>query len=179
VNVTYVRGDQTRHMTVRTVQCPGTTQKIGCIGFVPDFAYERIGPVDALKYSALEYEDIADQVGSSLALIVTQFHKYAGQVSGVVGMGQAATVVQDFGWGPYLRLAALISFALGLFNLLPLPALDGGRAAFIVAEMFRGKPVDPEKEALVHIAGFAALMALMVLIAFHDIARIVSGQGVY
>ncbi len=58
------------------------------------------------------------------------------------------------------------------------PALDGGRAAFIVAEMVRGKPVDPEKEAMVHIAGFAALMALMLFVAFHDIARIASGNGV-
>jgi regulator of sigma E protease len=76
-------------------------------------------------------------------------------------------------------LAATISFALGVFNLLPVPALDGGRAAFIIAEIVRGKPVDPEKEALVHIAGFAALMALMLLVAFHDITRIVSGQGVF
>ena len=48
--------------------------------------------------------------------------------------------------------------------------------AFIVAEIVRGKPVDPEKEAMVHVAGFAALMALMLLVAFHDIARIASGQ---
>ena len=56
--------------------------------------------------------------------------------------------------------------------------LDGGRAAFIVAELVRGRPVDPEKEAMVHIAGFAALMALIMLVALHDIARIVNGQGV-
>ena len=93
-------------------------------------------------------------------------------------MGQVAATVQDWGWGPYFSLAATISFALGLFNLLPIPALDGGRAAFIIAELIRGRPVDPEKEAMVHIAGFAALMALIMLVAFHDIVRIVSGQGV-
>jgi regulator of sigma E protease len=60
-----------------------------------------------------------------------------------------------------------------------LPALDGGRAAFIIAELVRGKPVDPEKEAMVHITGLAALMALMLLIAYHDIARIVSGKGIF
>jgi regulator of sigma E protease len=109
---------------------------------------------------------------------VTQFSKYSPQVSGPIGMGQAAATVQDWGWGPYLTFAATISFALGLFNLLPIPALDGGRAAFIIAELIRGRPVDPEKEAMVHLAGFAALIALVMLVAFHDITRIVTGQGV-
>ena len=62
--------------------------------------------------------------------------------------------------------------------MLPIPALDGGRGAFIIAELIRGKPVDPEKEAFVHFAGFAALMGLMVLVAAHDIMRIASGNGV-
>src|SRR5581483_3749560 len=141
-------------------------------------AYQRVGVLEALKVSGTQFGDIADQTVGSLVLLVTHFSKYAPQISGPIGMGQVALTVEDWGWGPYLRLAATISFALGLFNLLPIPALDGGRAAFIVAEMLRGKPVDPEKEAMVHIAGFAALMALMLLIAFHDIARIASGNGV-
>jgi regulator of sigma E protease len=178
IAVTYDRNGVDTTIHVKTESCP-QDPKLGCIGFAPDPAYERVGFVDAIRYSVLEYSNIANQVFASLAMLFTHFSKYAGQVSGVVGMGQAATVVQDFGWGPYLALAATISFALGLFNLLPVPALDGGRAAFIVAEMLRGKPVDPEKEALVHIAGFAALMALMLLVAAHDIARIVSGQGVF
>ena len=65
----------------------------------------------------------------------------------------------------------MISIALGLFNLLPIPALDGGRGMFIIAELMRGRPVDPEKEAIVHVTGFAVLMVLMVFVAFHDIAR--------
>ncbi|HEY5340183.1 MAG TPA: site-2 protease family protein, partial [Candidatus Aquilonibacter sp.] len=133
----------------------------------------------AFQYSALEFGGVANETFSSIGLLVTHFTKYAPQLSGPVGLGQAAGVVQDFGWGPYLVFAATISFALGLFNLLPLPALDGGRGAFIVAELVRGKPVDPNREALVHIAGFAALMVLMLLVAAHDIARIVSGQGVF
>jgi regulator of sigma E protease len=176
--VTFDRDDVATTIAVKPEACP-TEKTWGCIGFVPDPVYERVGFVRAFQYSAAEYVSVADQVFSSLAMLVTQFSRYAGQVSGVVGMGQAAAVVQDFGWGPYLALAATISFALGLFNLLPLPALDGGRAAFIIAELLRGKPVDPEKEALVHIAGFAALMALMLIVAAHDIARIVSGQGVF
>lgn len=159
-------------------KCPPNQPNQWCIGFQPAPAYERVGLGQAFSQSVAEFGYIADATFGSIGMIVMHFAQYAPQVSGVIGMGQAATTIQDFGWGPYLWLAATLSFALGLFNLLPVPALDGGRAAFIVAELVRGKPVDPEKEAMVHIAGFAALMALMLLIAFHDIARIVSGNGV-
>ncbi len=177
IDVTYERGGTQTRIHVVPVSCPQNA-KLGCIGFVPQPAFEHVGFARALRVSGTEFYNVADQTISSLGLLVTHFTKYAGQVSGVVGMGQVAATIQDFGWGPYFLLAATISFALGLFNLLPIPALDGGRAAFIIAELLRGKPVDPEKEALVHIAGFAALMALMVLVAFHDVARIVAGKGV-
>jgi regulator of sigma E protease len=165
------------HVTPRP--CPPQVGKnLGCIGFSPVPAYERVGLPTAVRQSADEFANIATETLGGVALLVTQFSKYAPDVAGPIGMGQVAATVQDWGWGPYFSLAATISFALGLFNLFPIPALDGGRAAFIVAEIIRGRPVDPEKEAMVHIAGFAALMALIMLVAFHDIARIVSGQGV-
>ena len=177
LQVTYVRNGVSRTIEIKPEPCPQNSHQ-GCIGFVPEPSFEHVSVAQAVKDSAIEFYNIADNTVMSITLLVTHFSTYAGQVSGPIGMGQAATVVQDFGWGPYFTLAATISFALGFFNLIPIPALDGGRAAFIIAEMLRGKPVDPEKEALVHIAGFAALMALMVLVAFHDIARIVSGKGV-
>ena len=57
-------------------------------------------------------------------------------------------------------------------NLLPIPALDGGRLVFILLEMLRGKPVDREKEGAVHMAGMAVLMTLMVFILFNDIRNL-------
>jgi regulator of sigma E protease len=180
IDLTYERDGVTKLIEVTPAACPPPlSAKLGCIGFSPGPAYERVSFGEALRYSWTGFLYVADQTFASLGMLVTHFTKYAGQVSGVVGMGQVAGIVQDFGWGPYLTLAATISFALGLFNLLPIPALDGGRAAFIIAELLRGKPVDPDKEALVHLAGFAALMALMLLVAFHDIAKIFSGQGVF
>ncbi len=179
LDVTYQRDGVNKLIEIAPAPCPPPlSPKMGCIGFSPEPAFERVSLLQALRYSALEYGNVADNTFASLGMLVTHFTKYAGQTYGVVGMGQVAGIVQDFGWGPYLTLAATLSFALGLFNLLPIPALDGGRAAFIIAELVRGKPVDPDKEALVHLAGFAALMALMLLVAFHDIARIFSGQGV-
>jgi regulator of sigma E protease len=178
LDLVYQRNGVRTEVYVTPALCPIAGKKWGCIGFSPVPAYQRVGLREALRQSAVQFRNIADQTVGSVVLLVTHFTKYAPQISGVIGMGQVAATVEDWGWGPYFWLAATISFALGLFNLLPIPALDGGRAAFIVAELIRGKPVDPEKEAMVHIAGFAALMALMLLVAFHDIARIASGNGV-
>lgn len=179
LDLVYERNGTRYEIYVTPVRCPAQVGKnFGCIGFQPVPAYERVGFASAVRQSGEEFVAIADQTLGGIVLLVTQFSKYAPEIAGPIGMGQVAATVQDWGWGPYFSLAATISFALGLFNLLPIPALDGGRAAFIVAELIRGRPVDPEKEAMVHIAGFAALMALIMLVAFHDIVRIVSGQGI-
>jgi len=69
-----------------------------------------------------------------------------------------------------LRLTAIISFALGLTNLLPIPALDGGRLLFVLLEILRkGKRVSPERESLVHLIGMALLLMLMVIITYYDL----------
>ena len=78
----------------------------------------------------------------------------------------AAWFSRDF--FPKLRLLNRALFPL----LLPVPALDGGRLVFIILEMLRGKPVDPEKEGMVHMAGMAALMTLMLFVLFNDIRNL-------
>lgn len=180
LHIAYARDGVARTADVRPAACPATppnNPKNGCIGFLPIPEYTHVAFGAAVRNAAYDFSDIAVQTVGSLALLVGHPQKYAPQMSGVVGMGQAAMTIQDFGWGYYLRFAALISFALGLFNLLPIPALDGGRGAFIVAELFRGKPVDPEREALVHVTGFAVLIALMIVINFYNVVRIVEGKG--
>jgi regulator of sigma E protease len=75
-------------------------------------------------------------------------------------------------------LMALLSVNLGVINILPLPALDGGRLVFVIIEMVtRGRRVPPEKESLVHFAGMVALLSLMLLIAWQDVVRLVGGGG--
>ncbi len=84
--------------------------------------------------------------------------------------GSAASQAVETGWWfPLLRLTGVLSVALGLTNLLPLPALDGGRVLFILIEAVRGKRVDPQKEGLVHWIGLMVLVALMLLITYQDI----------
>ena len=73
-----------------------------------------------------------------------------------------------------INFAVLLSVNIGVMNLLPIPALDGGRLLFLLIEVVRGKPIPPEKEGIVHFIGFVALMILMVLVMYQDIASIFS-----
>ena len=70
-------------------------------------------------------------------------------------------------------MAALISINVGIFNLLPLPALDGGRLVFLIIEGIRKKPVPAEKEGMVHFIGLAILMLLMLYVSFNDIIKLI------
>jgi regulator of sigma E protease len=100
-------------------------------------------------------------------------------VTGVVGIGQlTGEVAQETGINGLLTLTALLGISLFMINLLPLPALDGGRLLFILIELLRGgRRVAPEKEALVHFAGMVVLLVLMALITFFDVQRLLNGQG--
>ena len=82
-------------------------------------------------------------------------------------VGEAAKV----GIFNLLYLAAIVSINLAVFNILPIPALDGSRLVFLLIELIRGKPVEPEKEGMVHFVGFAILMMLMIFIAYKDFIR--------
>ena len=71
-----------------------------------------------------------------------------------------------------MTIGILITANLAIMNLLPIPALDGGRLVFLIIEAIRGKRVPPEKEGMVHFAGFALLMVLMVFVMFNDITKL-------
>ena len=83
------------------------------------------------------------------------------------------TVSQGFDMVLYWIL--IISTNLGIVNLLPLPALDGGRLVFLIVEGIRRKPVPRDKEGLVHLVGLAMFFVLFIVLTWHDIARIIAG----
>ncbi len=85
-----------------------------------------------------------------------------------------SSVTESQGLMPFLRFAAVVSIAIALTNLLPLPALDGGRILFILIEALRGRRVDPRREQWVHAIGFAFLLALSVVVIIMDIVNPVS-----
>ncbi len=93
-------------------------------------------------------------------------------VSGPVGVASAVNQAQSAGLDSILVLAALITINIGIFNLLPIPALDGGRLVFLIIEGIIRKPVPRKYEAMIHAAGFILLMLVMVLVTFNDIFRL-------
>ncbi|MDZ4229994.1 MAG: RIP metalloprotease RseP [Candidatus Veblenbacteria bacterium] len=96
-------------------------------------------------------------------------------LAGPVGIAVITGQVVDLGFAYVMQFAALLSINLALINILPFPALDGGRLLFVVIEKFRRKPNDAKVEALVHNIGFAVLMLLVVAITYRDIVRLSSG----
>ena len=100
------------------------------------------------------------------------------QFAGPIGIAQVTGEVAREGIIPLLNLSALLSLQLAILNLLPIPALDGGRIMFLFIEILRrGKRIPPEKEAFVHLTGIIILLSLIAVISYFDIARIITGDS--
>ena len=101
------------------------------------------------------------------------------EVVGPVGIVQLTGEAAKSGIHPLLQFAGIISLIIAIFNLFPLPALDGGRIVFVVLEWLRrGKRVSPRIEGIVHSIGFVLLIAFLVAITYQDIARLISGESI-
>lgn len=93
-------------------------------------------------------------------------------LSGPVGIFQFTGQAAESGIYMLVHWTAFLSINLGIMNLLPIPALDGGRLLFIGLEAIRGRPIDPQKEGIVHFIGFALLMLLILVVTWNDIQRV-------
>lgn len=118
----------------------------------------------ALSYAAVVWRSLVDLITGKFGL---------NTVSGPVGITVGIGAVAKTGLRNILPILALISINLGIFNLLPLPALDGGRLLFILFEMIFRRPVPQKYEAVVHAVGFALLLSLMVLVTAKDIFSLI------
>lgn len=121
---------------------------------------------ESLYYSASLSKQLEYGVKKLLTFNITK-DDVAGPVGIVVISGEAAKA----GLYTYTILIALLSLSLGIFNLFPIPALDGGRLLFFLIEAIRRKKIEPQREAMVHFIGFVFLMGLIVLVTFNDIKR--------
>ena len=141
--------------------------------------YTKVGPIKTLQYSVYEVKYWIQYTVGSLKMLLTR-QVSVNDLSGPVGIVNMIgdTYEQSIVYGIKTVVLSLLNFAimlsanLGVMNLLPLPALDGGRLVFIVIEMIRRKKVPPEKEGMVHFAGLVLLMALMVIVMANDIKNI-------
>ncbi|MFA6587718.1 MAG: RIP metalloprotease RseP [Patescibacteria group bacterium] len=100
------------------------------------------------------------------------YHKVTADVAGPVGIAILTGQVVKLGFVYLIQFAALLSLNLAIINFLPIPALDGGRALFLLIEKFRGKPISQIIEAKIHNTGFAILLALIVLVTFRDVFKL-------
>lgn len=94
----------------------------------------------------------------------------ADQMVGIVGISEV--VATTAGFANYIYLLAVISISLGITNLLPIPALDGGKILILLIEVIRRKPIKPETEATIQLLGFSILLALTIFVTYNDIIRI-------
>lgn len=147
---------------------------------------------DGRKMIGLTFAEQPDSIGMHIKMAVRTSLNYArlvwvslgmlvsgqvgvDQLSGPVGVASVMATTASYSISAFLQLVAFISINLGVMNLLPLPALDGGRLVFLIIEGIRRKPVPAKYEGYIHAAGLMLLLALMVYVTGQDILRIVVG----
>lgn len=174
LDITYEHKGTRREVTVTPA---GSTQVI--LGFAYNMGRERVSSWGVLKYAAYEVKYWIRTTVMSLAKLLTgQFgiKDLSGPVGVVDVIGDTYEAAKPEGnrilWASMLNIAVLLSANLGVMNLLPIPALDGGRLIFLILEAIRKKPVNRQAEAMIHMAGFVLLMALMFVVMYHDIVKL-------
>ena len=174
VTITYERNglEYEAEITPREYRTPVT-------GFGYNTYSEKTSGFNVLKYGAVEVKYMIRTTILSLKELVSG-HLGMKDLSGPVGVvdaiGDTYEQSRNEGtlmiWMNMLNMAVLLSANLGVMNLLPIPALDGGRLVFLLAEAIRRKPVNRQIEGMVHFAGLMLLMALMVVVMYNDILKI-------
>lgn len=138
-----------------------------------DFYVEAVpkNPITIVSYAFRDTISTGRLIWISLIDLITG--KYGvEELSGPVGVVTAISQASAMGLSSVLSFATFITINIGIFNLLPLPALDGGRIFFLIIEAIRRKPVPREKEGMVHAIGMVLLFALMVFVTVQDIGKL-------
>ncbi len=174
--LTLQRGSQQLTLTL-IPRTPRTAQDWPA-GVVTRNAYATYDLIEALSRASGQ---IGLQLQKTLTLPVRLWAAPTAQtpqvrLSGIVGLKEVSDKVMENAtkwneWYPILHFAAVVSTALGLTNLFPLPALDGGRTAFALLELVRGKAINARREKIVHAAGMVMLLTLMVALAVQDVVK--------
>ena len=178
VEVTYLRDGEKNTTTLVPVYDEDSQRYL--YGFIGTGQYTKADVGTALLYSAYEVKYWIYSTVESLKLLFTGRFG-VNDLSGPVGIVQNIGQTYDesvsnsgyyYAFLNMLNWGILLSANLGVMNLLPLPALDGGRLVFLIVEVIRRKKIDPEKEGYVHLAGIILLFLLMFVVMFNDIKKI-------
>lgn len=141
------------------------------VEFTQNMAFKKVDAITAVSAGFKSAMGISTQIIEMLKRAVTLnlSPEEKRGVGGPVKIAQQAGQNARQGFGQLLLFAGLLSVNLGLLNLLPIPALDGGRILFVIYEKIMRRPVDPKKENIIHLAGMALLLAFMVFITLRDV----------
>jgi regulator of sigma E protease len=177
VTFTIMHDAAPRRLTVETRTNPPEGEGATGIAITDDYPLTLVHAAlpDALASGAVDtLETIVNVIRAPIMILTGEIRGEEARPLGIVGISQVGgefieESVELKTPAPALTYAAIISIALGVTNLLPLPALDGGRIIFTLIEMIRGKRMDPAREGMIHFIGLMALMALMILILIADI----------
>jgi regulator of sigma E protease len=183
VTVDVRRNGQTLSTTVTPRVNPPERQGATGVVIAPHVEYQPIPIWEAVPASLGAALRVSWAMLEGLGMMIRSLFDRAvdvGPVAGPIGMGQlvgeAVTQSPLPLWVTLANLTALLSLNLFLINLLPLPALDGGRLLFIAIEVLRGRRVHPDREGMVHFVGLVVLLGLIMVISVLDINRLFSGQ---
>lgn len=176
VELTYERDGKKHEVTIVPKQDEDGNY---LLGVTAPKEYKKANVLTAMQYGAYEVKFWIATTLESLKMLVTG-NVGVDQLSGPVGIVDVVddTYQQSKAYGAVvvlmqmLNIGILLSANLGVMNLLPLPALDGGRLVFLIIEAIRGKRVAPDKEGMVHFVGMMLLFALMIFVLFNDLKRI-------
>jgi len=135
-------------------------------------------PVVALRRSL---QEVGTMIGSIPLLIQSLSQHNGASLSGPIGIAHVTTdavhAEPTNGIGSIFQLMAILSAGLGVLNLLPFPALDGGRLVFVLISWIRRRNLSPEIEGIVHLAGMAVLLMLIMVISYNDLIKWITGAG--
>ena len=136
-------------------------------------ATRSMNVAEAIQYTFISIGEMSMAIFAALSQLITRFSETVTQLSGPVGIYSVVGEAASAGFINLVYLTAFISINVGFINFLPIPAFDGGRILFLIIEKIKGKPVDPKFENTIHSIGFFLLMALMILITYNDIIRLI------
>lgn len=169
IEVTVRRGSSDVTLTARDIYDPESgSNRLGIYISPERLRYGLLeAATNSVRYTCYIVKEMFKVLGGLFTGSVTS-DDVAGPVGTISIIGQAVRA----GFEVVLRLGVLISINLGIMNILPIPALDGGRFLFMVIEAVRGKPIPPEKEGMIHMAGLVLLFSLMILLTVMDVRKL-------
>ncbi|MFC3746330.1 RIP metalloprotease RseP [Paenibacillus sp. GCM10012306] len=166
-----LRDDKTLNFTLIPRTMEG--EEGGKVGITPELPSRKASIGETVSGAGTAMVSTTKMIFVGFKQLINKFNM--DDIGGPVRTFQMTGQIAEQGIQYLTYWAAILSLYLGIFNLLPIPALDGSRLAFLGVEALRGKPVDPGREGMVHFVGFALLFLLMIAVTYNDILRLISG----